>query len=292
MRFPLAYRKKTGYSFWQKTFYSPHHLGQDYSADYIGLSAPTDGEVVRWFDEPQGGKWLVFRDINGKYWRFAHLNRRFKKGRVKEGTTLAETGNSGKYTTAPHLHIDIWHRSPNVPLVRRTWNKSLLIDPEKYIIDDREDKMLQTYKEKRSAKQFTFGVDGKRHHIKRMSVLRALGPHRVNRISRAELLKKPAGAKIILDDELNAVGAKLEANKRKLEAELKEKEKIRKQLIDQTKEFEQLKQKYAEMEVLMREKIDDCRKMREKQAKCRKKCIWRKIIDWLNGKVELWTKEK
>jgi len=130
MRFPLDKRQIGGYSFWQKTSYSAHHLGVDYSASLnTPLYAPTDGSIVYTGYGKEGGNWLHFKDSNGKIWRFGHLNSFVVKSSVKEGTRIAYTGNTGSLTTTAHLHLDIWNKTPNLS----SYTQSDLIDPEIYI---------------------------------------------------------------------------------------------------------------------------------------------------------------
>jgi len=106
--FPLKTNKIGGYEFGEKTFYSAHHLGTDYSANYDTLYAPFDGEIVRTLNGKQGGLtiWFKYKDY---IIRFLHLSKiRCEIGeKVKEGYIIGITGNTGSLTKAPHLHLDI-----------------------------------------------------------------------------------------------------------------------------------------------------------------------------------------
>ena len=129
--FPLKKRKIGGYKFLEKTFYSAHHLGVDYSAHYNKLYTPFDGKIVRTLNGKQGGLtiWLEYKNY---IIRFLHLSEiRCKTGeKVKKGQTIGITGNTGKLTTAPHLHLDISKNSVQLK------NINNFIDPEKFNWDN------------------------------------------------------------------------------------------------------------------------------------------------------------
>ncbi len=80
----------------------------DYVAEYVPLYAPFDGRVILWGGESyQGGNWMTLERENGDLIQFAHLSSYKAGGEVKEGDRIAITGNTGKVTTGPHLHIQI-----------------------------------------------------------------------------------------------------------------------------------------------------------------------------------------
>ena len=58
--FPLKERRVGGYSFGQKTFYSDHHFGTDYSAKYVTLYMPFTGTITT-MTGTQGGNtiWVM-----------------------------------------------------------------------------------------------------------------------------------------------------------------------------------------------------------------------------------------
>jgi len=129
MRFPLDQKIIGGYRFRVRTWYKTLHLGTDWRAKYVKLYAPTKGKVLKAPWGTQGGQWLYFEDNQGNIHRFGHLSRVYvKSGKVKEGTLIAKTGNSGQYTSSPHLHEDITKAGFKV-----NWNKiSQFLDPEKF----------------------------------------------------------------------------------------------------------------------------------------------------------------
>ena len=128
--FPLNKRKVGGYSFGQKTFYSAHHLGTDYSSSLgTKLFAPFYGTVTGVMTGIEGGKTIWYKPNNNDVvMRFMHLSEfKCKVGqKVKMGDLIALTGNTGKLTKAPHLHLDISKHSVQIN------NFSNFIDPEKY----------------------------------------------------------------------------------------------------------------------------------------------------------------
>jgi hypothetical protein len=132
--FPLKLRKVGGYRFGEKTFYSAHHLGTDYSATYAELYAPFSGEIISETNGTQGGLTILFKpDGQNVAMRFMHLSE-FKHGtgRVTEGQLIAITGNSGSATTAPHLHLDITKNWSGA-----FWNDfNNFIDPETFKWED------------------------------------------------------------------------------------------------------------------------------------------------------------
>ncbi len=128
MRFPLKAKAIGGYRFKEDTFYHTNHLGTDWRAKFVNLYAPTDGVVESTPYGTQGGQWLHFRDDTGNLHRFAHLSEIKKTGKVKEGDKIAVTGNSGQYTTAPHLHEDITKAGKSLDL----HDLRNFIDPEIY----------------------------------------------------------------------------------------------------------------------------------------------------------------
>jgi len=91
----------------------------DYEAIYQPLFAPFKGKVKHWSGR-QGGNWLTLIRPNGDRLQFAHLSEYNTLGEVEEGDLIAVTGNTGKRTTGPHLHIQIKDKNGN------------RLDPEKY----------------------------------------------------------------------------------------------------------------------------------------------------------------
>lgn len=147
-------RKVGGYKFRQKTWYTAHHLGTDWSAYFEELYAPCNGKVIATPNGPEGGQWLWFEETGTemcKYFkadklihRFGHLKEiKIPAGtEVKEGDVLAITGNSGRLTKSPHNHHDI---SINKVILSDIDN---FIDPEVYFdVMDREQQASEWAKE-------------------------------------------------------------------------------------------------------------------------------------------------
>lgn len=117
--FPLTRRKISGYKFGQKTFYNDSHTGTDYACAYDNYYAPFDGTITTGYGK-EGGYFLTLTRDNGDQFTARHLSKFIRKsGRVKEGELIAITGNTGVYTTNPHLHQEVKVRGK-------------LIDPEIY----------------------------------------------------------------------------------------------------------------------------------------------------------------
>jgi murein DD-endopeptidase MepM/ murein hydrolase activator NlpD len=116
--FPLAKRKVQGYSFGQKTFYGTKHTGTDYLASYVNYYAPFDGYATAG-SGPEGGTWWQLTRSDGTKFIARHLSKLIKVGKVRQGELVGVTGNSGAYTTNPHLHQEVYI-------------KGKLSDPEKF----------------------------------------------------------------------------------------------------------------------------------------------------------------
>lgn len=87
-------------------FNGGRHYGIDYGTPSgTTIKAPTSGTVSKLHN--QGGG-LVARLLSGKFTQFfMHLSDIMKTGRVKQGDNFAKTGNSGAWTTGPHLHYQV-----------------------------------------------------------------------------------------------------------------------------------------------------------------------------------------
>lgn len=84
-------------------FNGGRHFGIDYGTP-VGtpLQATLSGTVSRAYDTGGG---LVAKLVSGPITQFfMHLSSLMKTGKVKKGETFALTGNSGQWTTGPHLH--------------------------------------------------------------------------------------------------------------------------------------------------------------------------------------------
>jgi len=114
-----------GYRFKQKTWYSTYHLGLDLITPVgIPVMAPFDGtSMVGSFI--QGGN-VVNYSANGYVFRFMHLSSIVKTGSCKAGDIIGYTGNSGTFTSGPHLHVDISKGSVQVN------NINNFVDPDTF----------------------------------------------------------------------------------------------------------------------------------------------------------------
>lgn len=81
------------------------HFGIDTPHIHEKIQAPTGG-IVREQSDFGGG--TIAQILSGKVAQYyLHLDRVLKTGRIKQGDTFAQTGNSGHYTSGPHLHTQI-----------------------------------------------------------------------------------------------------------------------------------------------------------------------------------------
>jgi murein DD-endopeptidase len=122
---------KRGYRFGEKTFYSPHHLGTDYIVpEGTPVYAPYACQIIVADNFPEGGNTIHVRMRNRKYgtviMRCMHLSKMAPIGKYKAGDILGLSGNTGKLTRRPHLHIDISSRKVDIKCMKN------FIDPEKY----------------------------------------------------------------------------------------------------------------------------------------------------------------
>lgn len=130
--FPLATRKVGGYPFGKPTFYLTRHCGTDYEAS-VGtqLYAPFDGFIANQGNGVEGGLTIAFRpNHDNVVIRTMHLSKIFVKtgDRVRKGDLIGLTGNTGKYTDGPHLHVDV---STGSVLLGKPFPANFT-DPEKY----------------------------------------------------------------------------------------------------------------------------------------------------------------
>lgn len=108
------------------SFNGGRHFGIDYSTPFgTTIKAPNDGTVSKLHD--QGGG-TVAKLLSGKFTQFfMHLSKVMKTGKVNKGDAFAKTGNSGAWTTGPHLHYQV--EKGDSPFVT---NKNT-VNPEKYL---------------------------------------------------------------------------------------------------------------------------------------------------------------
>lgn len=108
------------------SFNGGRHYGIDYATPSgTVITAPTSGVVKK---QSNNGGGLVARLLSGKVAQyFLHLSDILKTGRVKQGEKFAKTGNSGQWTTGPHLHYQVEN-----PASAELTNKNTM-DPEKFL---------------------------------------------------------------------------------------------------------------------------------------------------------------
>jgi tape measure domain-containing protein len=109
-----------------RDFNNGHHYGIDYATPTgTTLTATNSGQVTK-LNDVGGG--LVARLISGKFTQFfMHLSDILKTGRVEQGEAFAKTGNSGKWTTGPHLHYQVEKGNSQYVTNKNT------VDPDEYL---------------------------------------------------------------------------------------------------------------------------------------------------------------
>jgi len=135
MRLPLKNwsKIKRGYRFGERTFYSDFHLGTDYIVpEGTPIYAPLNCEIVKAGNFPEGGNTVHAKLKSRKYgllvMRLMHLSKMSPLGKYKAGDILGYTGNTGKLTLSPHLHIDLSRKKVEIK------NFKNFIDPEKFFL--------------------------------------------------------------------------------------------------------------------------------------------------------------
>lgn len=88
------------------SFGGGHHYGIDFGAPYgTTINATNSGQLGELHNF--GGE-LVARLLTGQFTLFfMHLSKILKHGKVQAGEPIAKTGNSGNWTTGPHLHFQV-----------------------------------------------------------------------------------------------------------------------------------------------------------------------------------------
>ena len=88
------------------------HLGIDYGLK-VGspVYASAGGYIVFADYTPDNGYMMIIEHSQNYITIYEHCSSLLKKARdfVKQGDLIALSGNSGKNTTGPHLHFEIWH---------------------------------------------------------------------------------------------------------------------------------------------------------------------------------------
>ena len=104
------------------------HYGVDYHLpENTPILAASDGVITRTLDDPYGGKIVELQEVNSEHYQwYGHLNTfEVEAGQtVKQGDVIAKSGNTGKYTTGPHLHFQ--RMQGNV-------GNAYAIDPEPFV---------------------------------------------------------------------------------------------------------------------------------------------------------------
>ncbi|UBH21562.1 peptidoglycan DD-metalloendopeptidase family protein [Macrococcus armenti] len=127
MKFPKTtpYSPNGAVPGYPSSFNGGRHYGIDYATP-VGtvLKAPTSGTVTRQHNHGGG---LVAKLVSGKFAQFfLHLSEVLKTGRVNQGDAFAKTGNSGAWTTGPHLHVQV-EKGPTDSITNTN-----TVDPEKF----------------------------------------------------------------------------------------------------------------------------------------------------------------
>ncbi|MEB5657762.1 phage tail tape measure protein [Staphylococcus epidermidis] len=88
------------------SFGGGHHYGIDFGAPYgTTINATNSGQLGELHNFGGG---LVARLLTGQFTLFfMHLSKILKHGKVQAGESIAKTGNSGNWTTGPHLHFQV-----------------------------------------------------------------------------------------------------------------------------------------------------------------------------------------
>lgn len=88
------------------SFGGGHHYGIDFGAPYgTTINATNSGQLGELHNFGGG---LVAGLLTGQFTLFfMHLSKILKHGKVQAGEPIAKTGNSGNWTTGPHLHFQV-----------------------------------------------------------------------------------------------------------------------------------------------------------------------------------------
>lgn len=89
------------------------HLGIDYGVVSGSPVYASSGGMVVFADyTAEDGFMIIINHDNGYITIYKHCSSLLKKQRdfVKQGELIALSGNSGKNSTGPHLHFEIWHK--------------------------------------------------------------------------------------------------------------------------------------------------------------------------------------
>lgn len=106
-----------------RSFNNGHHYGIDYGTPTgVNITAPMAGTVTRMND--QGGGNVARLDASGNAAQyFMHMSS-VKTGKVGIGDSVGKSGNTGKWTTGPHVHWQ--HEDPSASYVQNRFTKNPL----------------------------------------------------------------------------------------------------------------------------------------------------------------------
>lgn len=132
--YPFAQRYTLTSGYGQRTYtlngkvITDFHRGVDYGTPKrTPILAPFDCIVDQYIDSSQAKYCVLIRKGTNYRWDIIHVDEVVGPvGReAKQGTVVGYTGNTGKYTTGPHAHIEI----------RPDWinGKNVYIDPTSYL---------------------------------------------------------------------------------------------------------------------------------------------------------------
>ncbi|SDK82675.1 tape measure protein [Lacicoccus qingdaonensis] len=107
------------------------HYGLDTQHVFDMLRSPVNGQVTRRWNDYGGGRSLELKS-GRDYWWFMHMANMIPRvgDSVKAGDLLGRTGNTGEWTTGPHLHTQYMPGAPGnhnaknpLPVLRSLKNK-------------------------------------------------------------------------------------------------------------------------------------------------------------------------
>lgn len=94
-----------------------NHYGIDLvAANNEHILSTLDGTVIFTGDDPDYGRTIQIQHTNGFVSIYKHNNHLFKKvgDMVVAGEAIAVIGNTGKLSTGPHLHFELWYNGRTV----------------------------------------------------------------------------------------------------------------------------------------------------------------------------------
>ncbi|AVQ33830.1 M23 family peptidase [Staphylococcus muscae] len=105
-----------------------HHYGVDYHLpEDTPILAASDGTITRTMNERYGGKMIELQEADHTHYQwYGHLNTfSVKQGdTVRQGDIIGKSGNTGEFTTGPHLHFQ---------RMKGGIGNDYAIDPEPYV---------------------------------------------------------------------------------------------------------------------------------------------------------------